>query len=365
MVTAQYIISIFLVIGMVVIYQQIQHVKNRELGYNQENLICIAVNDQIEKNYEAIKHELLTSGVAEAVTISNEGIDVDYFTDFVEWSGKPTTEKIQFSRISTDYDFVKTTGIKILEGRDFSPELKTDSSSVLVNKAAVAIMGMKNPIGEKIKTRDRELTIIGVIDDVVKASPFDPVAPAYFGILGDGNNHVTIRLTKTKGLSESLKTVDAIFKKLDPMNFDEIQFVDDRFADNFRTINLIGKLANLFAFLGIFLTFLGVLGLAAYTAEQRTKELAIRKILGANLKSLLLLLSNYFIRIVMVAIFIAAPLSWWVMDNYLQNYSYRISIPWWTVPFTAMTILAFTLILVLMQVMRAASSNPVDSLKSE
>lgn len=365
MVTAQYVISIFLVIGMAVIYQQIQHVKNRELGYNQENLICIAVNDQIEKNYEAIKNELLSSAVAEAVTISNEGIDVDYFTDFVEWTGKPTTEKVQFSRISADYDFVKTTGIRILEGRDFSPAVKNDSNSVLVNKTAVAIMGMKNPIGEKIKTRDRELTIIGVIDDVVRASPFDPVAPAYVGLLGDGNNHVTIRLTITTDLPGSLKKVDAIFKKLDPMNVDEIQFVNDRFADNFRTINLIGTLSNLFAFLGIFLTCLGVLGLAAYTAEQRTKELAIRKILGASLNSLLVLLTNYFVGIVLVAILVAAPLSWWALDNYLQNYSYRISIPWWTVPFTAISILAFTLLLVTMQVIRAASSNPVDSLKSE
>lgn len=365
LVTTQYIISIFLVIGMVVIYQQIQHVKNRELGYSQENLICIPFNDQMAKNYEVIKNELLNSGVVEAVTRANEGIDVDYFTDYVEWSGKQTNEKIQFSRISTDYDYTKTNGIKILEGRDFSSDFKSDSNAVLVNKTAVTIMDMKNPIGEKIKTRDRELTIIGVLDDVVRGSPFDPVAPAYVGMLGDGDNHLTIRLSKTKNLPENLKRVDAIFKKLDPMNIDEIQFVGDRFTDNFRTINLIGTLANLFAFLGIFLTCLGVLGLAAYTAEQRTKEFAIRKLLGASLHSLLLLLSNYFIRIVIIAILVAAPVSWWALDNYLQNYSYRISIPWWTVPFTAISILIFTLFLVVAQVIKAASTNPVDSLKSE
>ena len=149
------------------------------------------------------------------------------------------------------------------------------------------------------------------------------------------------------------------------MNIDEPQFVNDRFSGNFRTINFIGELANLFAFLGIFLTCLGVLGLAAFTAEQRTKELAIRKILGASLKSLLWLLSNYFIRIVIVAILVSAPLSWWALESYLQNYSYRISIPWWTIPFTAITILTFTLFIVLVQVIRAASVNPVNSLKNE
>ena len=365
MVASQYIISIFLVIGVVVIYEQIQHVKTRDLGYNQENLIMYAFNDQMEKNYAAIKNELLNSGVVESVTKSNEGIDVDYFTDYVEWSGKKTTAKIQFSRVSTEYDFTKTNGIRILEGRDFSPDFKSDSNAVLVSKTAVGIMDMKNPIGEKIKTKDRELTIIGVFEDVVRGSPFDPVAPSYVGMLGDGNNHLTLRLSITDNLPETLKRLDAIFKKLDPMNIDEPMFVTERLTDNFRSINLISKLANLFAFLAIFLTCLGVLGLAAYTAEQRTKELAIRKILGANLNSLLWLLSNYFIRIVIVAILIAAPVSWWVLDNYLQSFSYRISIPWWTIPLTAMAILTFTLLIVLGQVIKAASANPVNSLRSE
>jgi len=340
-------------------------VKSRELGYSQQNLVCFAFNDQIAKNYAAIKNELLSSGVVEAVTKSNEGIDVDYFTDYVEWDGKQSQEKIQFSRISSDYDFTKTNGIRILEGRDFSPEFKSDSNAVLVNKTAVTIMGMKNPIGQKIKTRDRELRIIGVLSDVVRGSPFDPVAPCYIGMLRDGNNHLTIRLSKTNDLTASLKRVDAVFKKLDPLNVDEPQFVSDRFTHNYKTIDFIGKLADLFAFLGIFLTCLGILGLAAYTAEQRTKELAIRKILGASVGNLLLLLNNYFIRIAVVALLVAAPVSWLALNSYLQNYSYRITIPWWVIPLTALGILAFTLIIVSTQVMKAATTNPINSLKSE
>jgi len=355
----------FLVIGVLVMYQQIQYVKNRHLGYQQENLICYAFNDQIAKNYEAIKNDLLSTGVVGAVTKSNEGIDVDYFTDYVEWSGKQSTEKVQFSRVSTEYDFTKTNGIKILEGRDFSPLFKSDSNAVLVNKTAVVLMGLTKPLGEKIRTRDRELVIIGVIADVVRGSPFEPVAPCYIGMLGDGNNHLTIRLSKTGDLPASLERVNTVFKKLDPLNADEPQFVDERFADHFRSINFIGKLAGVFAGLGIVLTCLGVLGLASYEAEQRTKELAIRKILGASLGRLLWLLSNYFIRIVVVSALVAAPVSWWALNNHLQNYSYRISVPWWTLPATAVSLLVITLAIVLKQVNRAASENPVNALKSE
>jgi putative ABC transport system permease protein len=365
MVSAQYVISIFLVIGMMVVYAQIQHVKNRDLGYEQENLVLYAFNEQMEKNYTAIKNELLNTGVVEAVTKSNEGIDVDYFTDYVEWPGKQSTEKVQFSRVSTEYDFTKTNSIKILEGRDFSPDLKSDSNAVLVNKTAVAVMGMKNPIGQKIKTRDKELTIIGVIEDVVRSSPFEPVAPCYVGMLGDGNNHLSIRLSKTNDLTASLEKVNAVFKKLDPLNIDEPMFVDERFADNFKSINFVGKLSSLFACLGIFLTVLGVLGLASYTAEQRAKEIAIRKILGASMSKLLWLLSNYFIRIVIVSVLLAAPISWWAMNFYLQNFSYRVSIPWWTIPLTSIGLLGITLLIVLIQVSKTASSNPVNSLKSE
>lgn len=365
MVASQYIISVFLVIGVVVVYEQIQYVKSRDLGYNQENLVLYAFNDQIEKNYAAIKNELLNSGVVESVTKSNEGIDVDYFIDYVEWKGKKTTEKIQFSRVSTEYDFVKTNGIRMLEGRDFSPDFKSDSSAALINETAAKIMDMKNPIGEKIKTKDRELTIIGIFEDVVRGSPFDPVAPSYVGMLGDGNNHLTLRLSRTDNLRETLMILNSIFKKIDPMNIYEPMFVTERLTDNFKSIGLVSKLANLFASLAIFLTCLGVVGLAAYTAEQRTKELAIRKILGANLNSLLWLLSNYFVRIVIVAILIASPVSWLALDNYLQSFSYRISIPWWTIPLTAVTILTFTLLIVLGQVIKAASVNPINSLKSE
>ncbi len=365
LVTAQYVFAIFLVIGMIVIYQQIQHVKGRELGYDQENLVMIQSNDEIKKNYAFAKNELLKTGLVESITQSNQTIYQNYYTEFVEWDGKPANDRVTFDFVSTDFDYVKTNRLKIVEGRDFSEEFRTDSSAVLVNRSAVAIMGFKDPVGKVLRFKGKEWTIIGVLDDVLIGSPFEPIGPLFVGMLGGYHQYLTMRLTKSKDLPAHIKKLENVLKKLSPANAPEVMFADENFADKYRTIELIGKLSNLFALLAILLTALGVFGLAAYSAEQRTKEMAIRKVLGASLNTLLLLLSNYFIRIVVLAVIIAAPVSWWALDNYLQNYSYRISIPWWTIPLTSLTILAVTLLIVFTQVIKAASINPVNSLKNE
>jgi len=365
LVTAQYVFAIFLVIGMIVIYKQIQHVKSRELGYDQENLVMIQSNDEIKKNYAFAKNELLKTGLVESITQSNQTIYQNYYTDFVEWDGKPTDYKVTFDFFSTDFDFVRTNRLKIVEGRDFSEEFRTDSSAVLVNQSAVATMGFKEPIGKILRFSGREWTIIGVLDDVLMGSPFESIDPLFVGILGGYHQYLTMRLTEPKDLPAHIKKLEDVLRKLSPANAPEVMFADENFADKYRTIELIGKLSNLFALLAILLTALGVFGLAAYTAEQRTKEMAIRKVLGASINTLLLLLSNYFIRIVLFAVVIAAPVSWWALDNYLQNYSYRIAIPWWTVPLTSLAILAATLFIVFTQVIKVASINPVNSLKNE
>jgi len=365
LVTTQYVFAIFLVIGMIVIYQQIQHVKSRALGYQQENLLMIACNEEIEKNYRAMKNELLKTAVVAGVTLTGQPIDHDGWNEFVEWNRNGTYEKAIFIRCMAEYDYTKTLGIKILEGRDFSEEITSDSTEVLMNQTAIRLMGFKDPIGQTVKIRGRERTIVGVIEDVLMGSPFDPIKPAFVAMLGDAHLHINIRLSKTSDLPGSLTKVEAVFKKFTSANEFGYQFADERFADKFRTIELIGKLANLFAFLAIFLTGLGVFGLAAYTAEQRTKEMAIRKVLGATARNLIVLVSNYFTRIALFAVVIAAPLSWWALDKYLENYSYRISIPWWTIPLTSVVILLITLLIVTTQVMKAALANPVNSLKGE
>jgi putative ABC transport system permease protein len=365
LVTVQYVISIFLVIAIIVIHQQIQHVKSRELGYDQKNLIMIPCNEEIEKNYAFVKNELLNSGLVESVAKSNQAIYQDYWSEFVEWNGKPTDDKISFATISTDYDYVKTNQIRVVEGRNFSGEFRSDSNAVLINRAAVAILGFKDPIGEKLRFLRHEWTIVGVLENVLIGSPYEPIGPLVVGMLGYGNQYITMRLSKTMDLQASVKKLESVLMRLNPSNIPEIMFADQRFAYKFGTIEFIGRLANVYAFLTIILTALGVFGLSAYTAEQRTKEMAIRKVLGATARNLVLLLSSYFTRIAIFAVIIAAPLSWWALDSYLKNYSYRISIPWWTIPLTSVVILLITLLIVTTQVLKAALANPVNSLKGE
>jgi putative ABC transport system permease protein len=364
MITVQYVFSIFLVVAMVVIYQQLQHVRNRELGYDKENLIMIAYNDDIGKNFATIKNELLKTGRVEAVNRSSTTIYQDYFTDFVDWPGKPTEEKVLFVSVDTDNEYVETMGIKIIEGRNFS-EFASDSTAVLVNRTAVRTMGLKDPVGQIVKINKKELTIVGVVDDVLMGSPYEPIAPLVVNQMGRYFNYVNIRLTKGKSLQESIQKVDETLKRFDPAHDSEIMFPEEGFRDKLTSIELIGKLANLFAVLAIALTGLGVFGLAAYTAEQRTKEMAIRKVLGAGVNDLVLLLSNYFTRISIFAAMLAAPLAWWVMDKYLERYPYRVAVPWWSIPLTAIVMLTITLFIVGAQVVRVAHANPINRLKTE
>jgi ABC-type antimicrobial peptide transport system permease subunit len=365
LVTFQYCIAIILAIGVIVVYEQIEHVRKRNLGYDLENLVAIAANDQISKRYDAIKDELLKTGVVEAVTRSNEGIDADFFTDYVEWPGKQTTDKVQFSRVLAEYDFVKTVGMRIIAGRDFSPALKSDTASVLINETAAKIIGYEDPIGEKIKTSTGYKTIIGITEDVVRGSPFDQVQPSYIGTMGDFTHDLTIRLMNTKDLSAAMAKVNDVFKRLDPLNPVASWFVDENINYRYRDINFVGELAAIFTGLAIFLTCLGVVGMAAYTAEQKKKEIAIRKILGATVASVLVFLSNYFVRTAILSLVISSPIAWLALDSYLHKFHYRIEVPWWVIPVSGFLLLSITLLVVLMQTFRAAKANPVVGLRTE
>jgi putative ABC transport system permease protein len=305
------------------------------------------------------------------VTRSNEGIDVDYFTDWLDWEGKSPDMIVQFSYLVTEYDFTKTHKIRILEGRDFSPEFPGDSNAVLVNQTALRFLDFKDPIGKKIQSLGyhRNLTIIGVMEDVVRASPMDPVGPLYACLTPKGedrDNYITVRLGGKHTLKESMEKIGPIFKKYDPDVAFDYMVVRDRFlGSKFKSIELSARLAKLFTLLAIFLTGLGILGLAAYMTEQRTKELAIRKVLGARVNQLVLLMSGYFVRIALTALFITIPFTWWAGDQYLENYSYRTSIPLWIAPATALVILVMTLCIVGLRVIRAALANPVAALGRE
>jgi len=352
LVTLQFGFSIVLIISMFVIYNQIQLVKGRAIGYSQENLITVPLNGSYHDNLKSLNVDLFGSGAVESLVRANSAITDVNSNNFVGWPGKPEELKVIFTTIVTDYDWAKTMGVKMIEGRDFSEDFKSDSNAIVVNKAAVKIMGLKDPIGTELDLWGKKRKLIGVYDDVLMGSPYEEVKPM-FSVLDDWWGSITIRLKKGNDLQASLQTVEGIFKKYGPAYPFDYKFVDVEFQKKFTQINLTSKLASIFAILAVVITGLGLFGLASYTAEQRTKEIGIRKVLGATVTSLVNLISKDFSIMVIIAFVIFAPLSWWFMNMYLERYAIRTPISWWIFPLTGAIALVFALLIVSTQAFRA------------
>jgi putative ABC transport system permease protein len=365
LVTLQFGFSILLIIGTIVIYQQIQLVKGRELGYDQENLMAVNYSNEVGKNYRPIKLELLATGVVESVTKSNSSITNINSNNFLGWPGKPEDLRVIFTTIATEYDYAKTMGIKIIEGRDFSEDFKTDTTAILINKAALALMNLEDPIGTELDLWGDKRKLIGVLDDVLMGSPYQPVKPMFVILNPEWIDAVTIRLKKTEDLPAAINIVKAVFEKYAPAYPFEYTFADQEFQKKFTTLNLTSKLSSLFASLTIIITGLGLFGLASFTAEQRTKEIGIRKVLGASVSSLVGMMSKDFSILVIISFLISSPFAWWSLTKYLERYPIHVDIAWWIFPITGLVALAFAIAIVSTQALRAARSNPVNSLRSE
>jgi hypothetical protein len=308
---------------------------------------------------------MLASGVVEAATKSQAPITSIFSNNFLDWPGKPADERVLFTTLRTGYDFTKTMGIPMREGRDFSEAFKSDTAAMVVNQTAVDIMGLVDPLGQKLTWGDRSFEIIGVTEDVLMGSVFRQVPPMFVVLMPNVTGFISIRLQATTSLPESIAKVEKIVSKYNPAYPFEYTFADTEFNKKFTAIDQVRKLSNVFAFLAIFITCLGLFGLAAFTAEQRTKEIGIRKVLGATIPGIVILISRDFSRLVLLAFLVAGPLAWWIMDTYLQRYAYRIDIPLWVLPVSGGVALLLTLMIVSTQAIRAASANPVNSLRSE
>lgn len=365
LVTVQFSFSIFLIVGTLVVYQQIMHVKNRQIGYDRENLMLIWTNKELETNFQTTKNELLKSGVVKAVSKSSAPITRIFSSADVEWQGKDRGNKVSFVTIATEYDFAETMGFQMLEGRDFSRNF-SDTSNVVINKAAADAIGMKEPIGATLRIWGNDWKVIGVTENFVMGSPYAPVDPTVMVFMPNWSSTINVRLEKTADLPAAVATVESTFKKLNPSFELSWRFADAEFETKFTSINLISRLSGMFAGLAILITCLGLFGLSAFTAAQRRKELGIRKVLGATVSGLILMLSKDFSQLIAVAFMIASPLAWWFLNNFfLEQYPYRITIAWWTIPAAGLTTLLLAMIIVGTQAFRAAQSNPVDSLRSE
>ncbi|MFY0607069.1 MAG: ABC transporter permease [Cyclobacteriaceae bacterium] len=365
LVVFQFGFSILLMITVVVIYQQIELVQNREIGYDQENLIAVYMTDDLTDNYDILKQELLQSGAVESVTRSNSTITQINSNNFLGWPGKPENQRVIFVTISAGYDYAKTMGIKMLHGRDFSKEFSTDSSAIVINKAALDLMGLEDPIGTQLDLWGDKRTLIGVMDNALMGSPYTEVRPLFVIYNPDWINAISVRLKPGNDLTATLDAVGEVFNKHNPAYPFDYEFADVEFDKKFATIEMTKKLSLVFSCLAIFITGLGLFGLASFTAEQRTKEIGIRKVLGASVTNLVVLMSKDFSRLVIVAFVLAAPIAWYLLDGYLDRYKIRIDIQWWIFPLVGLVALGFAMAIVSNQANKAAKANPVKSLRNE
>ncbi|MEM1408458.1 MAG: ABC transporter permease, partial [Bacteroidota bacterium] len=361
LVILQFCVAIILIVGTIVIYQQIEMARSRDLGYKQERLITVDFTEELRKSYDVFKNDLLNSGFVESVTRSNSSITSVNSNNFIGWPGKPEDLRVLFVTVSAHYDYAETMGIEVLHGRDFSKDYASDSLGILINKAALDLMDLEEPIaGTELELWGSKRNLVGVLDNVLMESPYEEVRPL-FVILDDWGGVVTIRLRSGQELQASLGGVENVFKKYNPAYPFDYEFMDADFEKKFTYIKLTQTLANMYALLALIITGLGILGLAAFTAEQRKKEIGIRKVLGATISQLVGMISKDFTKLILIAFFLAAPTSWWLLSSYLERYTLRIDIAWWVFPVAGLAALIFALIIVANQAFRAAASNPVKS----
>jgi putative ABC transport system permease protein len=367
LVVLQFSFAIILIICTIIVRQQIDHARNREVGYNKSNLIYHFLTGDITKNYELIKGELLSSGAAVSVCKTSSPLTESYSDSWgFDWEGKAPEDKTDFSRFCTDQGLIATTGLKLSQGRDFNlKQYPTDSAGIILNESAVKAMSFKKPLGQIIRDNGVTWHVIGVIKDFVLQSPYTPITPMVIEGAKGWFSTMNIRLNDANTTAQNLKKAEAIFKRYNPEYPFEYTFVDEEYSQKFDDEKRTGTLAAVFAGLTIFISCLGLFGLATYMAENRVKEIGVRKVLGASVTSVVSLLSRDFLRLVIISFFIAAPVAWWAMYKWLESYPYRVPIQWWVFLSAGVLSMGIAVLTVSWQAIRAALANPARSLRSE
>ncbi|MFN3378446.1 MAG: ABC transporter permease [Runella zeae] len=370
LVVTQFTFAILLIISTMVVRNQIQHAQDRAVGYSKNNLIHVNFVGDIGKNYSLLKQELLYSGSASSVTKTMNPItESGSKTWGLRWAGEaPKDTNTALTLFSADADFVKTAGLQLVEGRDIDiNKYPTDSFSVLLNETAVKLMGFKNPIGQLLFSKSKKTTwkVVGVVKDYLTGSPYEAIPPTVIEGPGAWFNTMHIKLNPAHSTADNLAKAEQIFKKYNANYPFDYQFIDQEYANQFENEQRLKTLSGLFAILAIFISCLGLFGLASFVAEQRTKEIGIRKVLGASVPNLWGLLSKEFITLVVISFFIASPVAYYFANGWLQQYSYRTQVSWWIFVVTALLAVSIALLTVSYQAIRAAMVNPVKSLKSE
>lgn len=367
LVVLQFTVSVILITGTIVVYRQIQYTQNRPTGYDRERLIYLEMKTAgIHEHFDVVRDRLIKSGAIVEMAESNSAVitrgpNVVGFS----WKDKDPGLKEQFSVDWITPEYGRTVGWSFLDGRDFSREIVSDRSGVIINESSVKYMGLKDPVGEIITSEGRSWTILGVIKDMVVGSPYQPVTPTLYLPLNWTGNVVTLKLDPDQRTQVALDKIRSVFTEFAPAMPFDYKFADEQYAAKFSNEVRIGRLATIFTVLAIFISCLGLFGMASFVAEQRSKEMGIRKVLGASVANLWQMLSKDFVVLVIISCVIALPVSFYFMNSWLQGYEYRTGISLWIFIAASLGALLITLIIVSFQTLKAALTNPVRSLRLE
>jgi ABC-type antimicrobial peptide transport system permease subunit len=367
LVVLQFSVSVILVIGTIIVFQQIQHAKNRPVGYSRDGLIQLQMTAPgFYEHQAALRNELLNTGaVVEVAASSSPATGIWSGRDGIDWPGKDPSMQAEFGSVAVTPEYGKTIGWQFKTGRDFSPAFATDSSALVLNEAAVQFMNLKDPVGATIKWGHGNYTVIGVIKNMLMESPYEPVRQVIYSLKNEKLEFLLIKIDPAMGVGDALNKVRNVFQKYMPASPFNYKFVDEDFAKKFVVEERVGNLAFSFTALAILISCLGLLGMASFMAEQRTKEIGIRKVLGASVLNVWQLLSGDFVLLVCISLLIASPVAYYFMHQWLQNFQYRTTISWWIFAAAGLGTLLITFMVVSFQTVKTAVTNPVESLRSE
>jgi putative ABC transport system permease protein len=369
LVVLQFSFAIVLIISTIVVVRQIKYAQERDSGYNRDLIVYSFMQGDLIKNYELIRSELFSNRVITDVTRTSQPMTQHWADSWgFEWPGSTRDDlKTDFTYFASDEGFVRTLGLKLVSGRDMNTRLyPTDSTAMLLNEKAVKTMHLKNPIGAIVKQDRSTFHVVGVVKDFILESPYEPIAPILtIGPKEMGYYVMNMKLNPSNSTSDNLKKAEAIFKKYNPSYPFEYTFLDEDYAQKFANEKRTGAFAALFAGLTIFISCLGLFGLASFTAENRIREIGIRKVLGASVLGITQLLSRDFLKLITISFLIASPIAWFAMNSWLQSYTYRIQISWWVFALAFLLSIAIALLTISFQSVKAAMTNPAKSLRAE
>jgi putative ABC transport system permease protein len=367
LVVIQFTVSVILIIGTITVFRQIQFAKSRPAGYSRQGLITIVMRTYgYHKNFTNMNNDLLQQGAITGMAESNTPItENDHFNNGFSWEGMDAQISPKFNTVNVSENYGKTVGLEFMNGRDFSNKFGTDSSAIIINETSAKYIGFKDPVDKTIRQYGKNFRIIGVVKDVVMESPYEPARQTIYFLDSSIGGILNIKLSPSMTTAAALSKVAGICKKYSPEEPFDYTFADEEYARKFADEERFGKLAAFFAILAIFISCLGIFGMASFMAEQRVKEIGVRKVLGASVFNLWQLLSKDFIVMVFIALLIAMPVAYFFMRNWLQNYQYRIALAWWFFATAGIGTLIITLLTVSFQAIKAATANPVKSLRTE